>query len=146
MEIVEAAEIIAGAGLEGDHKGPKLPKRGVSILALEDWQSAIAMLADLAGPVPLPWTARRANLLVEGVRLPRARGSLLRVGDAVLEITAQSYPCRRMEEAHPGLMKALAPNWRGGVVCRVIAGARVQVGDAVEIYSSLPEHEPKLPA
>ena len=55
----------AGAGLEGDHKGAKFPKRGISILAREDWEAAIAMLADLAGPVPLPWTTRRANLLVK---------------------------------------------------------------------------------
>ena len=145
MEIVEAGDLIAGAGLAGDHKGEKFPNRGVTILAAEDWAAAIAELTDLAGPVPLPWTARRANLLVEGLRLPRARGAVLAVGDVVLEVTAQTFPCRRMHEAHPGLMKALASAWRGGVSCRVANGGLIAIGDGVRMLSSPAERVARLP-
>jgi MOSC domain-containing protein YiiM len=102
-------------------------------------------LTDLAGPVPLPWTIRRANLLVEGVDLPRARGGLIRVGAVVLEVTDQTYPCARMEEAHPGLLKALAPDWRGGVTCRVREAGHVAIGAEVEVLFSPPERKVRLP-
>lgn len=146
MELVRSVEIAAGGGLEGDHKGLRFPKRGVTVLSLEAWESAIAELADLAGPLPLPWTVRRANVLVEGVDLPRARGAILAIGAVRLEVTAQTYPCSRMEAAHPGLLKALAPDWRGGVCCRVIVGGRIAVGDTVEVLSSPPaERALRLP-
>ena len=150
MEEVAAAEVKAGGGLVGDHKGTKFPNRGVSILSHEAWESALAGLIDLAGPVPLPWIARRANLLVEGLALPQARGAIIALGPAGphqlrLEVTAQTYPCRRMEAVHPGLMKALGPDWRGGVSCRVITGGHISLGDSVSIISSLTPHRPRLP-
>ncbi len=141
----DAVEIATGAGLEGDHKGAKLPRRGVTVLAREAWDAALADLVDLAGPVPLAWTARRANLLVEGVELPQARGAVLAIGPVRLEVTAQTFPCRRMDEAHPGLLKALAPDWRGGISCRVIEGGRLQIGAAVVVLSSPPVHRVRLP-
>ena len=64
-------------GLEGDHKGLKFRRRAITVLAREAWEAA---LTDLAGPVTLPWTTRRANLYVEGVRLPRALGGQVRIG------------------------------------------------------------------
>ena len=116
------------------------------MLAIEDWEAALAELVDLAGPVPLPWTMRRANLLVRGLRLPRVAGALLKVGPVLLEVTAQTYPCKRMDEAHPGLLKALAPDWRGGVTARVVEGGGIALGDAVAIISSPPERPPpRLP-
>jgi MOSC domain-containing protein YiiM len=145
MEEVDTVTIDAGRGLEGDHKGGKFPSRGVTLLAREAWDEALAALADLAGPVPLAWTVRRANLLLEGIALPRARGAVLRVGPVLLEVTAQTYPCRRMEQAHAGLMKALAPEWRGGVCCRVLSGGDVRIGDAVELISSPREPRTRLP-
>ena len=137
--------ISAGAGLDGDHKGAKFPNRGITLLAAEDWAAATAELADLAGPVPLPWTARRANLLIEGSRLPRSRGAVIAIGEVVLEVTAQTYPCRRMDEVHQGLLKALAPDWRGGITCRVITGGRIRIGDAVRVISSPAERAVRLP-
>jgi MOSC domain-containing protein YiiM len=145
MEVVECGLITVALGLEGDHKGEKFPRRQITILSREAWDEACAELTDLAGPVPLPWTARRANLLVEGVVLPRGLGSLVRVGPVLLEITAQTYPCRRMEQAHPGLLKALAPDWRGGVTARVIEGGLVRAGDGVAVERLIAERRVRLP-
>jgi len=61
--------------------------------------------------VKLPWTIRRANLLVAGVSLPKARGGILHVGQPRLEITGQAYPSVRMDEAYAGLFTALAQGW-----------------------------------
>lgn len=145
MQEIDAVEIAAGAGLEGDYKGTRFPRRGVTVLAREDWERALAELADLGGPVDMPWTTRRANLLIENVRLPRARGAVLRIGSVLIEVTYPTQPCRRMDEAHQGLLRALHPDWRGGITAKVVNGGTVRLGDAVEIVSSPPERTISLP-
>ncbi len=147
MQCVENIYVTAGAGLEGDHKGTKFPRRGVTILAREDWETAIAGLPPADNPASLPWTERRANLLVEGITLPRIKGAVIRIGAMLLEITAQTYPCRRMEEVHAGLLIALAAEWRGGITCRVLQGGHVALGDEVQI-AIIPHTSPtgRLPA
>lgn len=145
MEVVEACEVSRDRGIEGDHKGLKFKNRAVTILAREDWAAALGELTDLAGAVALPWTVRRANLLVEGVRLPRARGALVDVGSVRLEVTYPTVPCARMDEAHPGLRKVLHPEWRGGVTCRVITGGVIRIGDAVAIVDAGQEKSRWLP-
>ena len=46
--------------------------------------------------------------LVAGVRLPRAVGGFLRIGPVRLEVTGETYPCQRMNEACAGLLSTLA--------------------------------------
>ncbi len=125
-------------GLAGDHKGrPGL--RQVSILFVEDWQAAIAKLDPEA-----PWTIRRANLLLSGLVNPRNAGARLRVGTALLETTAQTYPCQRMEDSLPGLLKALALDWRGGCLCRVIKGGISRSRDTATFEGDLPPPREKI--
>ena len=139
MEELELGEITVDRGLSGDHKGPKFPKRRITILAIEGWRQALGQLAEGGDPINLPWTTRRANLLVEGVRLPRARGGIIRVGPAEFEVMYPAQPCARMDKAHMGLLKALHPDWRGGVACAVRRGGLVRLHDEVEIVFSPPE-------
>ncbi len=145
MQTLDRVEISLEAGVVGDHKGAKFKRRAVTILAREDWEAALAVLGEAAATASLDWTARRANLLVEHVRLPRALGATLRIGAALLEVTYPTTPCARMDEACPGLRKALHPEWRGGVTCRVLEAGGVAIGDTVEIVSSPPERVRKLP-
>ena len=146
METVASGLITNEAGLQGDHKGPKFPKRQITILAIEDWSAA---LADLTLPgqrkVDLPWTVRRANLLTQGLRLPRARGAILRVGDVELTVEAQLLPCARMDKAHDGLRKALHPNWRGGLACSVSRGGAISLQDEIIVLHHPPEKTRRLP-
>ncbi|MEM9472517.1 MAG: MOSC domain-containing protein [Pseudomonadota bacterium] len=141
MQEVSSAKITVAAGLEGDHKGIKFPDRQITVLALEAWREA----AREAGGPALAWTARRANLLVQGVHLPRAAGGVVRVGQVQLEVTNQTVPCRRMDDALEGLRKALHPDWRGGVTCRVLEGGMVALGDPVEVLVSPPQRVIRLP-
>ena len=141
MQEIGEARISLEAGLEGDCKGAKYPRCQITVLAHEAWQAALAALDARS----LSWTARRANLLVEGVALPRAPGGILRIGAVRLEVTAQTYPCARMEEARAGLLAALAKDWRGGVTCRVLQAGQIALGDAVEVLLSPPEVKPRLP-
>jgi len=145
MQTVDSALIAEGGGVEGDHKGKKFPRRGVTLLAREAWDAALANLGKGGDAVGIPWTARRANLLVEGVELPRAPGGIVEIGPVLLEITYPTTPCKRMDEARDGLMRALYPEWRGGVTCRVLEGGRVALGDPVVVLRSPPERKIRLP-
>ncbi len=135
MEELSVAVISPEVGVLGDCKGRKFPDRQVAILTEEDWQAARLDLAGPAGPPHLPWTARRANVLVRGVRLPRGTGSVISLGDCLLQVMCETTPCQRMNEAFPGLMTALAPDWRGGVTCKVLTGGAVFLHDPVAIIS-----------
>lgn len=122
MQEIERSRITTGEGVVGDWRG-KPGSRQVTVLALEDWKSACQELGQ-----ELPWTVRRANLLVEGISLAGATGSVIRIGDVALEITGETDPCARMDETAPGLMAALTAHWRGGVCCRVTQEGDVTVG------------------
>ena len=145
MEALSAGLITREAGLDGDFRGAKFPSRQITVLAREDWEAALMDLTDLMGPPDLPWTTRRANLYVEVIRLPRAKGGVLQIGDVILEITGQTNPCHRMEQAHKGLLSALHPHWRGGVTCRVCDGGTIALGAPVTILHAPKEHTIRLP-
>jgi MOSC domain-containing protein YiiM len=145
MEEIGSGLVTLETGLDGDCKGAKFPNRQITVLAREDWDAALNDLAGIAGPPDLPWIVRRANLLVEGVRLPRAKGAVLAIGPVMLEVTGQTNPCYRMQEAYRGLLGALHPNWRGGVTCKVLHGGEIRIGDAASVVSSPVERQITLP-
>ena len=126
MEEVAAARITVESGVNGDARG-KPGRRQATVISRRAWEAACTEL----GVAHLPWTTRRANLLVDGIDLCGKIGYDLRVGDAVLTISGQTRPCQVMEQAHPGLMAALRPEWRGGVTCRVRRAGDVAVGSEV---------------
>ena len=132
MEELTQAEITVEDGVTGDYRGKLLKKRQVTVLSAEAWALACTEVGEA-----LPWTTRRSNLLVEGVSLQGTVGQLLRVGDAILEINGETTPCQRMEEAQPGLLSALEPDCRGGVLCTVIQSGKTTVGDAVTLEVNL---------
>ena len=114
-------------GLVGDARG-KPGRRQLTLMNLQDWQTACAELG-----VVLPWQTRRANLLVDQLPLYQSTGQRILLGEALLEITGETDPCERMEQAQAGLFQALKPAWRGGVTCRVLKAGVIRVGMSVQI-------------
>ena len=114
-------------GIEGDYRG-RAHLRQVTVLAREAWEQACVELN-----ASLPWTHRRANLLVQGLDMEGTIGQRLRIGELLLEITGETKPCERMDEAFPGLRAALTPDWRGGVTCTVLEAGQIAIGDRVEV-------------
>lgn len=114
-----------GSGVDGD-AGRRPGLAQVTIVSEESWRAACGDVG-----AALPWTLRRANLLVAGLPLRPLAGSRLLIGGVVLEVTGEADPCRRMDEACAGLRRALTPEARGGVRCRVLAGGPIAVGDEV---------------
>ena len=111
-------------GLAGERAHPAA--RAITLLAHEAWRDACRELG-----ATLPWTLRRANLLVRGVELGGCVGRRLRVGAVLLEVTEDNPPCRVMDLLHPGLRAALAPGERAGVACRVVEPGEIRVEDVV---------------
>ncbi len=133
MELVRKVRVTRDGGVQGDYRGAvqpgKLPKRQVALIEAESWAAAIADLG-----ADIPWHERRANLLVKGIRLPREAGRIVAIGASLrIETTVECDPCSRMEEIAPGLKAALMPDWRGGVLGRVIEDGEIAVGDEVRI-------------
>lgn len=129
------SSVTTEAGVSGDFRG--VPgRRQVTVLSQEDWADACRDLDR-----DLPWTTRRANLLVSEFRFdPASVGQVLSVGRLRLEITGETDPCERMTEQCPGLREALTPKWRGGVCCRVLSGAEIRVNDPVSLIHREPEN------
>lgn len=129
METLNTVIVDEKTGLAGDIRGGAL-KRQVTILSAEAWNSVCEELK-----TELPWTTRRANILVSGIKLPQESGYQIQIGEILLEVTRQTNPCERMDEQYLGLTNALMPDWRGGVCCSVVRGGNIMNGDKVTLYS-----------
>ncbi len=127
MERVESALVTTEAGVAGDYKGSKSKNRQVTVLSSFHW---LAVCQELG--ISLPWTERRANLLLSGFLKfgPELVGKHIHIGkEVVLEITGETFACGRMEEIKPGLKDALDKEWRGGVTCKVLHGGVIKFED-----------------
>ena len=127
MQELESATVSAERGVADDFRG-RPGQRQVTLISADVWREVCDELG-----AELPWTTRRANLLVAGVDLPKAAGGVIEIGPVRLEVTMETDPCPRMDEQHEGLTAALVPDWRGGVCCRVLAGGDLAVGDPVRV-------------
>ena len=124
---VDEAQARAGKGLEGDRK--RSPRRQLTLVNAEDWGQAAREAGTDADPM---W--RRANVVVTGFSFTRAMiGRRLRVGGVVVRLRGETDPCRRMDDVHPGLRKALEPELRGGVYGEIEADGTFRVGDGVAL-------------
>ena len=123
----ETAELRPGVGVVGDVPG-RSPAREVTVVHREAWQSACLELGE-----QVPWTDRRANLLVTGLDLRATTGAELRIGGVRLRVTGETQPCRIMDRQRVGLRGVLEPDWRGGASCTVITGGTVSLGNKVEM-------------
>ena len=134
METLESVAVTAAEGVHGDYRGAHAAlkpgrKRQVSLIEAEGVAAALAECG-----ASLPWSDCRRNLLIEGLRIPREVGTCVAIGDhLVIEITDECEPCERMEALHAGLRAALAPDWRGGFLGRVVEDGEIALGDEVRI-------------
>jgi MOSC domain-containing protein YiiM len=125
MDSVNTAEVAAGRGLVASVDRSR--RRQVTLIEREVWDR---LMREVGGNVPP--SARRANLLLSGIRLVETRGRVLRIGDVRVQIGGETTPCERMDEAFPGLRSAMRPDWGGGAYGQVLDDGVIRVGDAVE--------------
>lgn len=131
MDARDVGELIAGEGLVGSVGRSR--RRQVTIIEREVWDRVQEELQ-----AEIPYAARRANLMISGIRLAETRDRVLRIGEALVRIGGHTTPCERMDEACDGLRAKLAPQWGGGAFAQVVVGGIVRVGDRVE-WATAPE-------
>lgn len=125
MDPVATGRVLAGRGLVGNADQGR--RRQLTVIEQEAWER---LMQELGGSVPP--AARRANLMVSGIRLAESHDRILRVGACRLRIGGETRPCERMDEALQGLRAAMRVGWSGGVFGEVLADGEIAVGDEVE--------------
>ncbi len=126
MRETDCATVVAGRGIDTENR--KKGQREITLLSEESWSDVCHELG-----ATIPWHARRANLLIGGIDLASAMGSVLQIGEVRIRIHGETKPCNIMETQHAGLRDALKPNQRGGVHGEVLVGGTLSVGDIVTI-------------
>jgi MOSC domain-containing protein YiiM len=127
MRAVERAVVEAGRGIVGDrYHGTR--HRHVTVQSA----SALRAATEAFGDVPAHLTRR--NLTIDEGDVPTAPGSLIRVGDVLLEVVRVAAPCKLLDDTiGRGAQESLRR--RGGSVCRVLEGGEIAVGDPVELVA-----------
>lgn len=130
MTRCESISLTPENGVIGDHGTSK--NRQVTLLDEANWIAACEEIG-----LNLPWTARRANILVQGIDLEELVEQRIRIGTALVEVIGEVDPCYVMDAAQNGLKDALKPDWRGGVYARVIESGTVRPDDQIsQIHSA----------
>ncbi len=123
---VERVEVEAGKGIVGDrYHGAR--HRQVSVQSLE----AIAEAEAVFGAPIDPGLTRR-NITVSSGVVPKDPGSLIRIGDVLLEVVRVAAPCKLLDDTI-GPDAQVALRRRGGSICRVLESGVVVLGDPVEL-------------
>jgi MOSC domain-containing protein YiiM len=125
MDSADKAKFKAHQGLVGNaNQGGK---RQVTLIEQEMWQQVMEQLNSKLDP-----SARRANLMLSGIRLTETHGRVLQIGNCRIHIYGETRPCEVMDDALPGLKLALSKDWGGGAFGQVLDDGEISVGDEVK--------------
>jgi MOSC domain-containing protein YiiM len=117
---VEAVDVEAGRGLEGDYHGD------ITLVAAESLEG---LLADTG--ISLTGEDTRRNVLTRGIDLNGLVGRHFTVGDVEAVGVELAEPCTKLQRisGEPGVLRGLVH--RGGLRADVVSSGRIEVGDAI---------------
>ncbi len=128
MVVYASTKVSFDHGIGDDSRGLIKGDRQVTVMTKENWDIVCSELGR-----KLHWTTRRANILIEGIDLKESKGLILKIGNFYLEITGELVPCQLMDDQILGLKNALIPDWRGGVMCKILSEGMVKENDRVVV-------------
>lgn len=132
MRAVDSIDVEAGAGIVGDrYHGSK--HRHVSVQSLEELAEAEA-----AFDAPLDPLLTRRNITIDHGHVPRTPGHRWRIGPVELEVVRDAAPCKLLDD-NLGAGARTAMRRRAGVICRVVSGGTIRLGDPVVFESASAE-------
>jgi MOSC domain-containing protein YiiM len=135
MEARDAAQAIAGKGLEGDryaieagkYSGTKVGKRAVTLIEREAIDGARAEY-----DLELAEQETRRNLITEGVPVNHLVGKEFTVGGVRMRGYDLAEPCVYLEGlTRPGVRAALIH--RGGLRAEILDDGPIRVGDSIRL-------------
>lgn len=133
MRSFDELTLIAGKGVEGDRYANGLgyysdrPEEGRQVTLFE-LETLEALKRDYN--IDLQPHEHRRNITVQGVPLNHLVGKQFWVGDALLEATRLSTPCKHIEEiTGKSIFNAMVH--RSGLNCRILQSGLVRISDAV---------------
>jgi len=119
MEHLEVATLLAGHGVAGCAHAQRCGKRQLLIVDRETLDA-----------IDLPPGVIRENITTEGINVNGLEvGERLRIGPALVLVSAVCTPCDQLEKVRPGLRKELYG--RRGMLCEVMEGGVVRPGDRI---------------
>ncbi|MGB8494889.1 MAG: MOSC domain-containing protein [Candidatus Acidiferrum sp.] len=124
MEELATARAVENSGLEGCAHARPDGKRQVLLVDVE----TLGSLNLVPGII-------RENITTQGLDVNTLQvGQRLRMGSALLEVSAVCEPCALMETIRPALQQEL--QGRRGMLCRVLSGGALQRGDAIILQAA----------
>jgi MOSC domain-containing protein YiiM len=134
----EAVRVTPEGGIEGDRWAADEQRRPGNQVSLINVHVVRSLAGGDLSRTALSGDNLQVDLDLSEENLPA--GTLLRVGDAVLEVSSDPHrPCRLFVERFgaTGAKKVARANRRGrrgrGVLCRVRAGGTIRVGDEIRV-------------
>jgi MOSC domain-containing protein YiiM len=127
--------LFAGIGIEGDRHATgeafhsDRPEEGRQITLFEE-ETIEALLRD--HNIKLKPEDHRRNITTRNVPLNHLVGKRFKVGDAILEATRLSTPCRHIEQI-TGLELFNQLTNRSGLNAKIIVGGEIIVGDTIKL-------------
>lgn len=129
VESVNEIQVDVDGGLSGDHYSKNGGKRQITLMQAEHIEAVEKMLDRTVDPGSL-----RRNIVISGINILAFADRKFSLGEVVLEMTGQCFPCSRMEEnIGPGAYNAMRGH--GGITAMVIKGGTLRVGDEVRLYN-----------
>ncbi|MYN13863.1 MOSC domain-containing protein [Pusillimonas sp. TS35] len=133
MRYFDSLKLIEGVGIEGDRYASGMgyysdrPEEGRQVTLFEI-ETLDALKRDHS--VDLEPHEHRRNITVSGVALNHLVGRQFWIGDALLQATRLSTPCKHLEEVTGKQVFATLIN-RAGLNCKILRTGVIHVGDTV---------------
>jgi len=132
----EAAELIPEHGLRGDSHAGRDPERQVSLFSSE------VLSRMQAEGFKLSAEDLSANFLTEDFPLDSFKpGTLLRIGETLIELVEARRPCRSLTKIDNRLPKRLYGEC--GQLARILRGGVARIGDEIEALEAIQQKEHK---